>query len=312
MATTAVIQTENLTKAYTRGKYALENLNLRVMEGEIFGYLGPNGAGKTTTIRLLLDLIRPDMGHATVLGMDAQKDTLKIRRKLGYLPGELNLWDNMIGKQVLDYVIRVRGGVDANYMRQLIERLGLDAKLKVRQYSTGNKRKLGLVVAMMSKPELLILDEPTNGLDPLVQQTLYQILAEVKAEGRTIFMSSHNLAEVQTNCDRVGILRNGLLKTVESVHQLRTTDFQWVTIRFRNAVPVSHLAGVPGVSDVSVHDNTLRLRLAGDFDPLLRAVGDQYIVDIDTEEPSLEEVFLTFYGENNKQKNIEPKVEVAK
>jgi ABC-2 type transport system ATP-binding protein len=299
--TTPVIETHNLSKRYPRSKVrALENLSLTVNTNEVFGYLGPNGAGKTTTIKLLLDLIRPDEGSAKVFGLDAQKDTLAIRRRLGFMPGEVNLWENLTAREIITYFAKLHGGVDQGYLNSLIERMEFDPKKRVREFSLGNKRKLSIILSMMHRPELLILDEPTNGLDPLMQQTFYQFVREAKAEGRTVFMSSHNLAEVQAICERVAILRGGKLVAVQSVHEMRNTDFQWVTIRFRESAPVSKLANVQGVSDVQVEGDTLRLRLVGDFDPLLRAVQQHYIVDVDTQEPSLEEVFLTYYSENGK------------
>jgi ABC-2 type transport system ATP-binding protein len=295
-----VIQTENLGKVYkTRGRevQALHNLNLTVPQGEIFGYLGPNGAGKTTTIRLLLDLIRPTTGSAHLLGMDAQRESVAVHHRIGYQPGELSLWHNLTGWQVIRYMSRIRGKPDTGYARQLAERLLLDLSVQVRAYSSGNRRKLGLTIALMHKPELLILDEPTNGLDPLVQQTFYGLIRELKQEGRTVFLSSHILSEVQAICDRVGILRNGELKAVERVADLTHTDFRWITLHFRDQVTPELVADVVGVSSVTAENRSLKLRLNGDFDPLLRAINDQYIVSIQVQQPTLEEIFLTFYGD---------------
>lgn len=292
-----VIQTDNLTKVYEKKVRALDSLSLSVQQGEVFGYLGPNGAGKTTTIRLLLDLIRPTSGSARILGMDVNRDSLAMRRRVGFLPGELNLWDKMSAQQVIQHLANLRGGVDLRYVRELTERLEFDPTKKVRSYSSGNKRKLGLIIAMMHKPELLILDEPTNGLDPLMQQTFYQLVLAARDEGRTVFLSSHILSEVQAICDRVGILRSGRLEAVQTVSDLTHADFRWVTLRLREPLAPTALANVPGVSDVSADaDGALRLRLSGDFDPLLRAVQSSYITDIRVEEPTLEEVFLTYYG----------------
>ncbi len=294
-----MIRTQNLTKIYAsrqREVRALNGLDLEVQQGEIFGYLGPNGAGKTTTLRLLLDLIRPTAGRATVLDMDAQADSVKLHHQIGFLPGELNLWRNLTGEQVVAYIGRIRGGVDNAYVRQLAERLELDMRLRVKAYSTGNKRKLGLVLALMNRPPLLLLDEPTSGLDPLMQQVFNQMMREVRDEGRTVFLSSHVLSEVQAICDRVGILRGGELKAVERVDSLTRARFRWVTLRFNEPVPPRLIEGLPGVSEISVFNHTLRFQLNGDFDPLLRALSDQYVVDIRVEEPSLEEIFLAFYG----------------
>ncbi len=296
---TPVIQTDKLSKVYKsreREVRALSDLTLNVWPGEIFGYLGPNGAGKTTTIRLLLDLIRPTGGSARLFGLDAQQHSVELHKRIGFLPGELNLWKNLTGSQVIDYVARVRGGVDMAYVRQLVERLQFDPTLRVRSYSSGNRRKLGLIIALMNQAELLILDEPTNGLDPLMQQIFNELMREVRAEGRTVFLSSHILGEVQAICDRVGILREGQLQAVETVSGLRHADFRWVTLHFRDPVDTAPLAGVPGVSDITADGHTLRLRLHGDYNPLLQALSSQYIIDIDTQEASLEEIFLSYYG----------------
>jgi ABC-2 type transport system ATP-binding protein len=301
---TPVIQTENLSKIYRTGRqevYALRSLNLSVQEGEIFGYLGPNGAGKTTTIRTLLDFIRPTTGRTLLFGQDAHLNSVELHRRIGFLPGELNLWKNLTGTQVIHFLNRVRGADATPYARQLAERLLLDLSIKVRNYSTGNKRKLGLVIALMHKPDLVILDEPTNGLDPLMQQTFHEVMREVRAEGRTVFLSSHILSEVQAICDRVAILRGGELKAVETVSDLTHTDFRWVTLRFREPVSPAQLGSVPGVSDVTAVEDGLRLRLHGDFDPLLRQINGYYVKDVRVQEPSLEEIFLTFYDGRHTQ-----------
>ncbi len=301
-----VIHTEHLTKVYTGSTRALDSLSLDVQRGEIFGYLGPNGAGKTTTIRLLLDFIRPTTGSAKILGMDARGDSVAIKQRIGYLPGELNLWDKQTAQQIIQFVGAARGGYDQRYVRELAERLQFDLTKKVRSYSSGNKRKLGLILALMNKPDLLILDEPSTGLDPLMQQTFYQLMQDVRAEGRTVFLSSHILSEVQAICDRVAILRNGKLEAVQRVDDLTHTDFRHVTLRFREPVGAEIVRGVPGVSGVSAEGKTLHLQLMGDFDPLLRAINGQYVEDMEVMEPSLEEVFLKYYGAqsavNNHQK----------
>lgn len=308
-----VIHTENLTKVYRGGLRALDDLNLDVQQGEIFGYLGPNGAGKTTTIRLLLDLIRPTSGSAALLNLDARKDSIAIKQRVGYLPSELSLWDRESAQNIVHFVGQSRGGYDRNYVRQLAERLEFDLTKKVRSYSTGNKRKLGLIIALMNQPELLILDEPSSGLDPLMQQTFYQLMQEARDEGRTVFLSSHILSEVQTICDRAGILRNGKLETILRVDELTHTDFRHVTLRFREPVEVSLLANIPGVSSVKVDGKTLTLQLLGDFNPLLQALDGHYVQDMEVEEPSLEEVFLKFYGAQPVQNNHNhEKAEAAK
>lgn len=301
-ANTPIIQTENLTKVYRKNRRetvtALKDLSLTVQPGEIFGYLGPNGAGKTTTIRLLLDLIRPSSGTAAIFGQDAQQNAVDLHKRIGFLPGELNLWKNMTGAQVVDFVGRVRGNIDSAFIRRLTDRLQLDLSIRIRSYSTGNKRKLGIVLAMMNKPDLLILDEPTSGLDPLMQQIFNELMLEAQKQGQTVFLSSHMLSEVQAICDRVGILRNGELKAVESVTNLTRANFRWVTVRLRETVAPAILGSLGGVSEVSAVEGGLKLRLVGDFDPLLRALSPYYVQDVAVAEPTLEEIFLSFYGGN--------------
>ena len=305
MAASAVIATSGLSKTYGRGDsqvVALDKLNLEVNRGEIFGYLGPNGAGKTTTIKLLLDLIRPTAGSARIFGMDAREDSVEIHRRIGFLPAELELWGGRRGDQVIDYVASVHG--DGNrivkHAAEVAERLDLDTTRRVRDYSSGNKRKLGIVLAVMHAPELLILDEPTNGLDPLVQQTFHEMMLEYRDKGNTVFLSSHILSEVQAICERVGILRDGDLKAVESVQELTQVEFRWIDVTFRERAPeavLTQLRESEFVSDFSANGDRLRMRLSGDFDPLLRIIGDAYVRDLRVEEPTLEEIFLAFYSD---------------
>jgi len=303
---TPVIEAENLSKVYNGRRKpvrALDGLSLKVQPGEIFGYLGPNGAGKTTTIRLLLDLIRPTAGQARLFGLDVRQHSVALHQRIGFLPGELNLWKHLTGAQTVEASGRIRGGVDQRYVQRLTDRLELDLGLRVRSYSSGNKRKLGLVIALMNQPELLILDEASSGLDPLMQQVFNELMLEAQGEGRTVFLSSHILSEVQAICDRVAILRDGQLKAVERVSDLTHADFRWVTLKFREAVAPEGLAGLPGVSDVSAMDGALRLRLIGDFDPLLRALSPYYVLDVAVQVPTLEEIFLTYYGDHGQQKD---------
>jgi len=298
-----IIQTHQLSKTYTgagRDLKALDNLTLDVQTGEIFGYLGPNGAGKTTTIRLLLDLIRPTQGRAAVFGLDIQKHSVEIHRRIGFLPGELNLWKNRTAAQVIYYIASLRGDIKPQLKesQKLAEELKFDASKKIRDFSTGNKRKLGLILAMMHRPELLILDEPTSGLDPLMQQTFNQMMRDIRAEGRTVFLSSHQLTEVQAICDRVAILRDGQLQAVQSVDHMMKAGFRYVDLQFREAVPPmwqERLESI-GAQDVVIADHMAHFKLRGDFDPVLRVVTNGYLVNIDVRDPSLEEVFLTFYG----------------
>lgn len=304
MASDSVIEIKGLTKTYGAGKkatLALNQLDLTVKRGEIFGYLGPNGAGKTTTIRLLLDLIRPSAGSAKIFGLDIRADSVEIHRRIGFLPGELSLWEGRTGDQIINYVASVRGDARGivKHAEELAERLDLDTSKKVRDLSSGNKRKLGLVIAMMHSPELLILDEPTGGLDPLVQQTFHEMMDEYRAKGKTVFLSSHVLSEVQAICDRVGILRDGELKAVESVEKITNVEFHWIDVLFRDTVPAGlqqQLERLPSITDVSTNGARVRMRMVGDFDPLLRAISSGYVEMLHIEEPSLEEIFLAFYS----------------
>jgi ABC-2 type transport system ATP-binding protein len=316
MAANHIIETRGLTKIYGGGAkqtLALDSLNLQVQPGEIFGFLGPNGAGKTTTIRLLLDLIRPTKGDATIFGKDVRESSVELHEDIGFLPGELALWKNRTGKQVINYIASVRGNVQAqtSYAAQLADRLKFDQTRRVGEYSSGNKRKLGLILALMHQPKLLILDEPTGGLDPLMQQIFNQMMREAKQEGRTVFLSSHVLSEVQAICDRVGILREGDLKAVEDVATLTHVDFRRVALTLRDAVPqevVARLHKIEGIADVTAAENKLNLKLIGDFDPVLRALSDTYVVDLHTEDPTLEDIFLAFYG-NGENEDANKKVE---
>ena len=305
MASATVIEISGLSKTYGSGSKqtaALRNLNLSVQQGEIFGYLGPNGAGKTTTIRMLLDLIRPSSGSASIFGMDIRDHSVEIHRRVGFLPGELSLWEGRTGQQIIHYVASVHGDTKGitKQADELAKRLQLDTSKRVRDLSSGNKRKLGLVLAMMHSPDLLILDEPTNGLDPLVQQTFHEMMDEFRDKGKTVFLSSHILSEVQAICDRAGILRDGDLKAVESIEKLMNVEFHWVDVQFRDAVPeglARQLQQSGKISDVDINGSRVKMRLVGDFDPLLRIISDGYVKDLRVEEPSLEDIFLAYYSD---------------
>jgi ABC-2 type transport system ATP-binding protein len=292
---TAIIQAEKLTKTYGTHR-GIVDVDLEVAEGEAFGFLGPNGAGKTTTIRVLLDHIRPTSGRATVFGIETTVDPVAIHRRIGYLPGEFTLYDKLTGGQTIEYFANLRGGVDRSYQADLIARLDVDPSRKFREYSKGNKQKIGLIVALQHRPDLLMLDEPTSGLDPLVQQTFYAVIREAKAEGRTIFLSSHILSEVEKTCDRVAIIREGALIKVDRVEALRDLAHHEVELRFAGEVPVGAFAALPGVSDVSTQDHLLRMRVSGSITPVVREAAQCELLDFVSREPSLEETFLAMYG----------------
>ena len=290
-----VIETEKLTKSYGSHR-GIVDVDLVVRAGEVFGFLGPNGAGKTTTIRTLLDLIRPTSGTARVFGIESSADPVAIHRRIGYIPGEFTLYDRLTGGQTIEYFGNLRGGVDPAYRAALIERFDVDPTRKFKEYSKGNKQKIGLVIALQHRPELLILDEPTSGLDPLVQQSFYALVREAQAEGRTVFLSSHILSEVEKSADRVAIIRDGRIVKVDSVDGLRDLAHHEVELRFSDGVPAEAFAGLPGVSEVVVTDHTLRMRVSGPITQVVQAAARYELLDFVSREPTLEETFLAQYG----------------
>jgi ABC-2 type transport system ATP-binding protein len=290
-----IIKTEKLTKYYGSHRGIIE-VDLEVHQGEVFGFLGPNGAGKTTTIRVLLDLIRPTSGKAYVFGIESSVDPVAIHRRIGYLPGEFALYDRLTGGQTLEYFGNLRGGVDKAYRAQLVERFDLDPSRRYREYSKGNKQKVGLVAALQHRPELLMLDEPTAGLDPLVQQTFFSLLREHVKDGATVFLSSHILSEVERSCDRVAIIREGRLVRVDRVDALRDLAHHQVELRFEGKPPADALKKLKGVSDVTVEDHILRMRVLGSITPVVQAAAKLGVTDFLSREPSLEETFLAQYG----------------
>ena len=299
--TKTAIHMERLTKYYgkTRG---IEDVNLDVQEGEVFGFLGPNGAGKSTTIRTLLDEIRPTSGAATILGLDTHKDAVAIRRHIGYIPADLALYPNLTGMDTLTYFANLRGGVDWSYVDELADRLNCDLSRKVGDLSTGNRQKVGAIQAFMNRPDLLMMDEPTSGLDPLMQNEFQAMLREITAEGRTVFLSSHTLSEVQRVADRVGIIRDGFLVAVESVSELRSKAMRQVEFVLDAPAEPTVFEGLPGVRNVVVRDNHVEMSFDGEMGALLKAATDRFgVVDIRTDEADLEEIFLTYYdaGEGN-------------
>jgi len=295
-----IINTTKLTKFYGK-QLGIEDVDLEVKRGEVFGYLGPNGAGKTTTIRILLDFIRPTRGAATVFGLDSKHDSVEIHRRVGYLNGELELYENMTGEDLLKYLGNLRGGLDWKYVRELAARFECDLPRRIQGLSMGNKQKLGLLQAFMHKPELLILDEPTNGLDPLMQHEFYDLLNKTKKEGCTIFLSSHILPEVEKVCDRVGIIRQGKLVTVETIEMMKTHSVRQLEIHFAGPVPENKFSNIPGVRDIMVQENLLTCKVVGSLDALVKTVAQFEVVNIISREPTLEEIFMTYYneGKNN-------------
>lgn len=291
-----IIKTSELTKFYGK-RLGIQEINLEVKRGEVFGYLGPNGAGKTTTIRTLLDFIRPTHGSATIFGMDIKRRSVDIHRRIGYLQGELELYGNLTGEDLLKYLGNLRGGLDWKYVRELAARFECDLTRKIKSLSHGSKQKIGLLQAFIHKPELLILDEPTNGLDPLMQHEFYHLLEEIRDEGHTTFLSSHILPEVEKVCDRVGIIRQGRLVTVETIEMLKSHAFRQMEIHFAETIPEDKFTAITGVRDVLVHDSILTCNVTGSLDALVKVAAQFEVVNIISHEPTLEEIFLTYYGE---------------
>ncbi|MFC4062494.1 ATP-binding cassette domain-containing protein [Planomonospora corallina] len=295
---TAVVKTEGLTKFYGRRR-GLEDLDLEILPGEVFGYLGPNGAGKTTTIRLLLDVIRPTRGRARVLGTDPRDP--RVRARIGYLPGELALEGRERAGEYLAFLGGVRGGVRPGRITELAERLEADLSVPMGKLSKGNKQKVGLIQAFMHEPEFLILDEPTGGLDPLVQQEFLAMVREVRASGRTVLMSSHVLAEVEDVADRVGIVRAGRLVAVEEVAALKEKAVRRLELHFDAPVPAEAFEDLPGVRDLRINGASLSCTLDGRPDALIKAAARFTVVHLSSAEPDLEEIFLAYYSENDEE-----------
>jgi len=295
----SAIHMEQLTKRYGTRR-GITDVSLDVRVGEVFGYLGPNGAGKTTTIRLLLDLIRPTRGRVQLFGADVGSAGAAIRRRISYLPGELALYDQLTARQALDYFAHLRGGVDGTIIAALAERLTLDLNRPIRALSKGNKQKVGIVQAFMSHPDLLILDEPTDGLDPLVQQEFLRMVREVRDEGRTVFLSSHVLAEVEHVADRVGIIRDGQLAMVEEIATLKERAVHRTEVRFAQPVRQDAFIGLVGVRDLVVDGPILRCVVTGSMDALVKAIARFDVERITSHEPVLEAIFLAYYVEGTR------------
>ena len=291
-----IVEVERLTKSYA-GKRGIAEVSFAVDDAEVFGFLGPNGAGKTTTIRVLMGLLRADAGSARVAGLDCWKQSLEIKRLIGYMPGEPALDPNLTGGQILEYFAHLRGGVDHAFLKQLIQRFDLDTSRRFRQYSTGNKRKVVLIQAFMHRPRLLILDEPTSGLDPLNQQEFDRMVREARDEGRTVFLSSHVLSEVEKTCTRVGIIRDGGLVRIGGMAEVTAIKRYEITIAFAQAVPVDTFERLDGVLEVETlnHGHGVRLGMQGPADAVIKAAARYPVLSLTSHEPSLEDIFLRYY-----------------
>ncbi len=288
----ALIETLGLTKRYGR-QYALKGLDLQVSQGEVLGYLGPNGSGKTTTIRLLLGLIGPTSGGATIFGLDVERQAPAIHRRLAFVPGEANLWPSLTGHETLALLGRVHGQVDRSYQDELVQRFDFDPAKKVRSYSKGNRQKICLIAALSTRAELLMLDEPTAGLDPLMEQAFRGCISEAKRRGQTVFLSSHILSEVEALCDRVAILRSGELLEVGTLSEMRHLSAVSVDVTFGGAAP--DVSRVPGVLAVQADGQRLHCEVTGSIEPLLKVLAASDVRELLSSKPSLEQLFLSHY-----------------
>lgn len=289
------IRTDGLIKNYGSVR-ALRGVDLEVRKGEIFGFLGPNGAGKTTTIRCMLDLIRPQGGSISILGINPQVDPVSVRSRVGYLPGELSMESNLKVENQLRYYADLRSNnLDWNYVKELAERIELDLNLAIKNLSKGNKQKVGVVQTLMSRPELVLMDEPTSGLDPLMQQEVYRLLREAQSEGTTVFFSSHIINEVEALADRVAIIREGVIIEEAEPSQLVTMEMRHVRVRFGSAIDATDLSKVEGVTLLTQSDGIVTFRVEGEMDGLIKGLAAYPVSDLAVERTSLEEVFLRYY-----------------
>jgi ABC-2 type transport system ATP-binding protein len=293
MAADSVVRTDGLAKVFG-DVVAVDHLDLELHRGEVFGYLGPNGAGKTTTLRLLLGLLYPTAGAASVLGLDPWADTVELHRRVAYVPGEFAVWPSLTGAEMLDLLGHLHGGWDDALRAELCERFEFGPSRKGRTYSRGNRQKIALIAALMVRPELLVMDEPTSGLDPLMEVRFREVLADGLEHGQSALLSSHMLSEVEAACDRVGILRAGCLVEVGPIDELRIHQSRRVEIEFVGSPP--KLDGIGGVTDVTVDGHVLRCQLSGSPTELLRAVAPHEVRTFTTREADIEEVFLAYYG----------------
>ena len=288
------IETRGLTKDYGVGRGILD-LDLTVSDGEVFGFLGPNGAGKTTTIRLLMGMIQPARGSASIFGLDTHRQSVEVKRVVGYCPGELPQFGGWKGDEIVAYLSGLRGGVSSEDVAEVAKRLDLDLSRRYREYSHGNRQKLALLLAFMHRPRLLVLDEPTSGLDPLHQQAFYGLVRDARAGGATVFLSSHVLSEVEQVCDRVGIVKDARLVTVGPTRELAGIRTYRVEIEFGDPPPVERLRSVPGLEQLSVSDGRVSAMVRGSFEPLIAALAGYRVITFSSREPTLEEIFLSYY-----------------
>lgn len=297
MAEDIRIKTERLTKRYGRSpKPALSDLSLQIKAGEVYGFLGPNGAGKSTTIRTLMNFIQPTSGSAQILGMDIVKDSVAIKRSVGYLSSDMAMYPKMTGTQFLRYVGELHGIQDFSYQRELLKRFETDGNKRLGALSRGNKQKFAIVQAFMHKPDVLILDEPSSGLDPLMQEEFYKLLDEARQRGAAVFMSSHIMSEVQRVCDRVGIIRDGKLLTERNIKEMEKDAAHTLEVTFKSKPPVKELSRVAGVEVTAQTEHQVTLHVRGELPPLLAELSKYDVIKLDARQLDLEDLFMRFYS----------------
>lgn len=294
-----IIEIKNLTKTYGKNR-GIEAVNLKVKEGEIFGFIGPNGAGKSTTIKLLLNLIFPTSGEATILGLDCVTETTKIKESLGYVPSEVRYYDNMKVQELIDYAKSFRKNIDNDYVQELCKTFDVELEKNISELSLGNKKKVAIVQAILHKPKLLILDEPTNGLDPLIQQKLFNTLLSLKKEGSTIFLSSHNLTEVEEFCDRVAIIKEGKIIDIKNISDFSNKKIKRVTLKLSENIK-EEIKAIGG-EIIEIAEKTLVFNFNGDINKLLALISKYKVLDLVIEEKKLSEVFMSYYEGNKEEK----------
>jgi beta-exotoxin I transport system ATP-binding protein len=293
---TAILETDRLSKRYGTAR-GIEKVSISVDQGEVYGFLGPNGAGKTTTIRTLLDLLHPTSGRATVFGLDSHEESRAIRARTGNLPGDFACDPRLTGREFLEFCAEARGMSGLGTASLLAQRFEADLDRRIGELSRGNRQKIGLIQALFHDPELLMLDEPTTGLDPLMQEEFLAVIIEYRDRGGTVFLSSHDLDEVERVCDRVAIIREGRLAAVERVAELRGRSYHHVSIEFDSAVDGATFRRIPGISHLQVEGCRVSFKISGPLDPVVKAAARHTVLDMELTEPTLEEIFLTFYGQ---------------
>jgi ABC-2 type transport system ATP-binding protein len=290
-----IIETKNLTKTYGKSR-GIKDVSIRVNKGDIFGFLGPNGAGKSTTIRTLLDFIRPTSGSATIFGLDCHKDTVQIKKRIGYIPGDFGLFGNMTGWKYLEYFGKVRGGYDAGAAKALVRRFEIKPDRKMKEYSRGMRQKMAIIQAFMNEPDLIVMDEPTSGLDPLVQQTFMDMIREEAGRGTTIFMSSHILSEVEKVCNRVAIIKEGQIQAEEKIEDLQKKSGSVLQVKFAEEVNPETFR-MPGVTNPVRQNGHIRMTVTGNMESVLAEVSKHKVADINIHPMTLEEIFMHYYEE---------------